>query len=128
MITIAIFDDMPILRETIKSYINMYEEEKGMQFSLYQFDSGEEFIEESSKYKIPFDLIFMDYYMKKLNGVETSMYIRKCNLVCDIVFVTSSENRYELMSVNPLQILSKPVQKEDIFNILNQIVTKMSNY
>lgn len=101
MITISIFDDMPILRETIKSYINMYEEEKGMQFSLYQFDSGEGFIEEFSKHKISFDLIFMDYYMKKLNGIETSMYIRKCNLVCDIVFVTSSENRYELISVNP---------------------------
>lgn len=126
LLNIVICDDMPILREYLEMLIHLYEEENGTQFNLYQFDSGEELLDKFDEHKICFDLIFMDYYMKKLTGVETAMHIRHHDTACNIVFLTSSDSRYEFMSVKPLQILSKPVQKEDVYKILNKVLVDKS--
>lgn len=46
MLTIGICDDRPLCRQLLETLIHLYEEEKNLLFDVYQFDSGEELIEE----------------------------------------------------------------------------------
>lgn len=123
MLNIALCDDIPILREILETLIHEYETENDIKFNIYQFDSGEELLKKYEENKTFFDVFFLDYYMKKMTGLETALHIRHYDKRCNIVFVTSSAKRYELLAANPLRILSKPVQKVDVFAILNGILS-----
>lgn len=123
MLKIALCDDTPILREILETLIHEYETENDIKFNIYQFDSGEELLKKYEENKTFFDVFFLDYYMKKMTGLETALHIRHYDKRCNIVFVTSSFKRYELLEADPLRILSKPVQKADVFAILNGVLS-----
>lgn len=123
MLKIALCDDTPILREILETLIHEYETENDIKFNIYQFDSGEELLKKYEENKTYFDVFFLDYYMKKMTGLETALHIRQYDKRCKIVFVTSSVKRYELLEADPLRILSKPVQKVDVYAILNGVLS-----
>ncbi len=122
LINIAICDDMPVLRECIEMLIHEYEKENGIRFNLLHFDSGEDLIDRFEEDRTFFHLLFLDYYMKELNGIETAKHIRKHNTQCHIVFVTSSEEYYKFLEVHPLKILRKPVQQYELNWILENVL------
>ncbi len=126
MLNIAICDDMPVFRNDIERLIHQFEEEKGVKFGLSFFESGEELIKKFDEDLNLIDVFFLDYFMQELNGVQTALHIRKKNSNCNIVFVTSavSGNLYEFMQVSPVGILSKPVKKEKIFEVMGKVVNK----
>ncbi len=123
MLNIALCDDIPVLREMLETLIHEYETENDTKFNIYQFDSGEELLKKCEENKTFFDVFFLDYYMKKMTGLDTALHIRHYDKKCNIIFVTSSIKRYELLEADPLRILSKPVHKEDIFSILNGVLS-----
>lgn len=101
MLKIALCDDIPILREILETLIHEYETENDIKFNIYQFDSGEELLKKYEENKTFFDVFFLDYYMKKMTGLETALHIRHYDKRCNIVFVTSSVKRYELTGGRP---------------------------
>ena len=129
MLNIGICDDFPINREIIKMIIRQYGEENDQTFSIWEFGSGEELIELLGKGDISFDLVFLDYYMKELTGLETAQKIRQLEQTrsrpaCSIVFITAMENTYGLMPVKPLRILRKPVSPGTINAILTFVLSE----
>ena len=123
MLNIALCDDMPVLRGILEMLINEYETRNNIKFNIYHFDSGEELLEKFEENRTFFDILFLDYYMKELTGLETALRIRRYDKKCSIVFVTSSLKRNELMAVDPLRILSKSPDKEEIFDILDRVLS-----
>ena len=123
MLNIVICDDMPIMRDDLDKIIRGYEIENDAQFNICQFENGEELIKKFDEDNTYFDLFFLDYYMKKLTGVETALHIRRYNTKCHIVFVTSSDSRYEFMKASPLQILQKPAKRESVYQILSKVLS-----
>ncbi|WP_335743704.1 response regulator [Thermoclostridium stercorarium] len=101
-------------------------------FNIWRFESGEELIDTLNKENISFDLLFLDYYMKKLTGLETAKKVRQLEVnsrlrpACSIVFVTSAENTYELLCVNPLRVVRKPVSQGIINEILTHVLSEKS--
>lgn len=129
MLNIGICDDFPIFRELIETCIQQYDEKKENIFNIRQFGSGEELLDWLDRENVRFDLLFLDYYMKKLTGLETAKRIRQMELngsksVCSIVFVTSMDDPYELMSVHPLRVIRKPVSQEIINDILDKVLAE----
>ncbi|TGE37210.1 response regulator [Desulfosporosinus fructosivorans] len=124
MLNIAICDDRPIQRKLLNLLIHEYEEQNGVRFNLYEFDSGEEIIEKFEENKDFFDLFFLDNFMKKLTGLQTALRIRYDNTECHIVFVTASDKQMQhaFMAASPLEILFKPLQQEDINKILDEVL------
>ena len=124
MLNIAICDDRPIQRKLLNLLIHEYEEQNGVRFNLYEFESGEEIIEKFDENKKFFDLFFLDNFMKKLTGLQTALRIREDNTSCHIVFVTASDKQLQLafMAASPLEILFKPLQQVDINIILDKVL------
>ncbi len=123
LLKIAICDDIPELRLILEMLLHEYEAENKLKFNIFQFDSGEELLEKYEENKVFFDIFFLDYHMKKLTGLDTALQIRSYDRQCNIVFVTSTLKRYELLAADPLRILSKPIQKEDVFAVLNRVLS-----
>lgn len=124
MLNIALCDDIPVLRDLLEMIIHEYEMVNNVQFSIYQFDSGEELLEKYREGHINFNLLFLDNYMKKLTGIKTALIIRKYYKSCHIVFVTASDVQHEFMAAAPLAILHKPVRIECIFEVLDKVLAE----
>ena len=129
MINIGICDDHPIHCEFIEASIRQSGEKNDGIFSIWKFGSGEELIDMLGKEDVSFDLLFLDYYMKELTGLETAKRIRQMEhagikRTCHIVFVTSLDNTHELMSVHPLRIVRKPVSPGIINGILACVLSE----
>ena len=133
MINIGICDDFPINCEIIETAILQYGEENNITFNIRKFNSGEELIDLISKEDICLDLLFLDYHMKELTGLETAQRIRQmensgCKPACCIVFVTSTDNTYEMMSVSPMRVIRKPVSPVMINKILARVLSEKERY
>ena len=72
---IAICDDEKYFRDVLKEQLNKYTNEYGVDFVYSEFSSGELLLESN----IDFDLIFIDYQMHSINGIDTIDFLRKRN-------------------------------------------------
>lgn len=88
------------------------------------FSSGEELLEAYSIGK--YDLLLMDIYMKKLNGVETITRIRELDNEIPVAFITTSkEFALESYRLSAIGYIEKPYSKDNIDEVLrNALILK----
>ena len=90
LIKIAICDDSNIDAEIMKTFIEDYYLKKNSFCEISLYSSGEELIETYQNGGNKYHLIFLDIFMKQLNGIETATLIRKNDESVKIVFCTVS--------------------------------------
>lgn len=87
------------------------------------FSSGEEFLTTFSGGS--YDLLFLDIYLKDLNGMETARHIREIDPDCKIIFTTSStEFAVESYDVNASWYLVKPFSYETFAKAMSHCETE----
>lgn len=107
MISIVICEDEKRSRSVLLKYLKQLEKELGESFDLTVFSSGEELL---NLYPHGTQIILMDIYMSKLNGVETVRKIRAFDEnVCVIFITTMSQYAIECYKVRAFGFLTKPV-------------------
>ncbi len=114
---IAICDDEPVLHKELKDALCMYGRDKNIPH-LYTtcFTSGKELLESNEI----FDIIFMDYQMKDMDGIETSEILRKNNDDTTIIFLSSYTSVvYDTFSVGAFRFLVKPLDMEKLYKALD---------
>ena len=72
MRTIVICDDVEIERLLLKEILSQYFEEINEEISIIEYDSGETLAADVEEGYVDMELLFLDIYMKKLNGMETA--------------------------------------------------------
>ena len=113
----AIVDDDAVIRRTIAEYMR---ELLGTKCETVPFSSGEEFLKawESGAY----DLIILDIFMDKLNGMDIARKIRETDKCVKIVFATTSnEFASESYEVNACYYLRKPFGIEQMKAMLGRL-------
>lgn len=123
MISIAICDDdyniTKKLEEIIEEYCNM----KSVEVTFKIFSSGEALLISEAQY----DILFLDIYMDGLNGIETAKHLRQKDKLVEIIFLTSfSGLTREALSVHAFEYLEKPIQKDIIFQQMDEVISKLS--
>ena len=109
---IAVCDDESFFRDNLKKLLIEYKTEKRIHMDIFEYESGEELL---SSEKI-FDIVFMDYQMTGINGLETARLLRLKNTICEIIFVTSfPEFILDSFEVQPFRFMLKPLQAEKIY-------------
>ena len=82
------------------------------------FDSGEAFLKAFEAGG--FDLVFMDIYMKGMDGVAAALEIRRQDNCCLLVFLTSSTDFMpDAFSCHAFEYITKPFSKERLFAVLS---------
>lgn len=113
---IAIVDDDHLLFETLNSYLT---ELLGGSVKIFYFKSGEEFLAAAPK---EFDLLLLDIFMGKLNGVEVAKKVRETDRTVKIVFcTTSNEFASESYEVNACYYLLKPFTRAGVKAMLDRL-------
>lgn len=112
---IAVCDDEPreanLLKELIDSYF-------GNLYITDVFCCGEELLENRKKY----DVFFLDIKLKDIDGLSIAETIRKRDTQAIIIFVTNYEDFYSrAFRVHAFEYLIKPVKKENLFKILEEV-------
>lgn len=130
MIKIGICDDELQYILKIKNIINKLLSEYLINYTIYEYLSGEELL---NNYPKDLDILILDIQMNLINGIETAKEIRKFDENLEIIFMTSfadfMQDGYE---VNAYRYLLKPITEEKIIkNILpciEGVIKKRNNY
>ena len=109
---IAIVDDLASDRLQLIGKLQAYMQQARIPFTLYEFDSGEAFLEAFSPGR--FSIVFLDIYMGGMTGMAVAHAIREQDFDCRLIFLTQSEEYLrEGYSVNAVHYLIKPVSDPD---------------
>lgn len=116
---IAICDDEMIFRQNLKSFIYSYKTERRLHIDVYEYPSGEALLKTDKA----FDIIFLDYQMSGINGMDVARELRQRNMACSIVFVTSyPQFVFESFEVQPYRFYVKPIAHAEIITLLNAFI------
>lgn len=116
---VAICDDDGIFRRKLKDILIEYKAEKRICIDISEFESGEEFLADSTVW----DIVFMDYQMNGLDGLETARKLKNKNPICSIIFITAyPEFIFESFEVQPFRFMLKPLENRKIYDALNSYI------
>lgn len=113
---VAICDDESYWRETLRDCLDEYSKKRRIDINIKYFADGISL----TKCSGDFDVIFLDYQMEKLNGIETAEKLRELNNDCIIIFVSAFPDvALDTFEVNAFRFLTKPIDKEKLFKSLD---------
>lgn len=113
---IAICDDEAFWINELRVLLEEYYITRHIDCYFTLFLSGTELLLTHDK----FDVIFMDYQMDDLNGIEAARKIRMQNNKCAIIFVSSYPDiAIDTFEVDAYRFLVKPFDKDKLFKSLD---------
>ena len=120
---IVLCDDVELERQILKELLTLYFEEKGEEISVIEYESGEALITDVEEGCLEADLLFLDIFMRDMNGMETARKLRKMNRKVPIVFLTSSPDfAIESYEVQASGYLLKPYDVEKIKELTSRLL------
>lgn len=115
----AICDDDEFFREKLKTFLINYKIKHRLHIDILEFEDGNALLNYSESY----DLVFLDYQMPNLNGMETARILRARKNICSIIFITSfPEFMIESFEVNTYRFLIKPLDTSKLSNYIDCFV------
>lgn len=122
---IIILDDQIEQIHIIKQLCNEYYSTNEVKVDIQTYSNPDEFLK--SNY-LDIDLLLLDIEMPNRSGLEIAHKVRSMNKRCFICFITNySDYMYESYDVHAFDYIMKPIEKERMFKLLNE-VTKYQNY
>ncbi len=113
---IAICDDEKVFHKELKDALCNYACDRNIDIYTFCFSNGTDLINSNEL----FDLIFMDYEMSGLDGIETSEFIRKNNDLTTIIFISAYPHVvFDTFSVNTFRFLTKPLDIKKMYDALD---------
>lgn len=117
-IKIAVCDDDEKDRRCIVDLLTEYLDGNDLYARIDVFDSGEKFLDGDTA---QYDLVFLDIFMKDINGMETAKKLIERNEKVQVIFAsTSTEYAAEAFSIEALHYLVKPVNREQLWRVLDK--------
>lgn len=102
----AICDDEKQFRQHIIDAIRQYSKQNNIYIDFDEFDNGFDLINSDKAY----DIIFLDYQMDEINGLDTAKKLREKNNLSEIIFLTSyPQIVFDTFQVNTFRFLIKPL-------------------
>ncbi len=122
---IAICDDEKIFRTELHNYLVAYKTERRIHIDIYEFENGKDFLDSD----LIFDMVFMDYQMPDLDGLETAKLLRLKNSLCSIVFITSYSDFFikDAFEVNTYRFFDKPISSDKIYTTLDTYINQQKD-
>lgn len=123
MLQVAICDDSPEIRATLRDDLNRFSAESGIDLTVAQFDCGEALLAHGTD---GVDLLILDIQMSGLDGLETARRIRATNQNLTIIFFTNYiQYALEGYEVQAYRFLLKPLTYEQFSDVVGKTLTEL---
>ncbi|MBQ9314649.1 MAG: response regulator transcription factor [Clostridia bacterium] len=121
---VAICDDEPLFCEQLKNAIYNYSNKYNLDTVIEIFYNGSQLLKNDK-----FDIIFLDYQMPGLDGLQTAHALRKNNHQCTIIFLTSfPEIVYDTFQFETFRFLIKPLDTTKLHEALDSYRKRIETY
>lgn len=108
-------DDRRLVRE-LTPVIYKHARERRIELVIDEFRSGEELLKSRRAY----DMVFLDYQMGGIDGLDAARMLREKNANCAIVFMTGFPDFvYDAFEVNAFRFMKKPVTGSELLGIFD---------
>lgn len=115
---VAICDDEKPMQIALEKLLDEYSRIRNIDISIDKFENGHDLIKAINERE--YEIVFMDYQMQDIDGMETSRLIRNKNNECIIIFVSAyPEIAVESYEVNTFRFIVKPINKEKLFKAID---------
>lgn len=123
---IAICEDNKSCRKSLINNILIYSKNNNLNIDIAEFEDGTEILNNFKQNE--YNIIFLDIYMKSLDGIETARKIRDLDKACLIIFSTISEGHaLDAYSVQAIDYLVKPITYKQLEYTLNRCIPMVSS-
>ena len=120
---IAICDDEIPMHDLLKRHLDSYARKRNLSVMYSDYTGGQELL----AFPQDLDLIFMDYQMKDLDGLETARRLRAAHIDTPIIFLTSFPHIvFDTFEVNAYRFLVKPVDPEKLTAAMDGLLSDQS--
>ena len=111
VIRVAVCDDIKEDRNALIKILSDYLDKNNLYVEIDEFPSGEAFLaSDTTRYQ----LVFMDIFMDKLNGMETAKKLIRDNNKVQIVFAA------EAFTIEALHYIVKPIEETQVYGVLDK--------
>lgn len=122
--TVAVCDDERIWADELDRLLNEYGNARHLDIFIYYYTDGVSLIESGKT----FDIVFMDFQMEGLNGIETARRINALKPDGIIIFVSAYTNvAMDTFEVKAYRFLAKPINKEKLFKAIDDYRVEMES-
>lgn len=116
---VAICDDETVFRNNLKAVLFAYKSERRLHIDIYEYITGDALLRAGKA----FDMVFLDYQMPGIDGMEVARELRRRNFTCSIVFVTSyPQFILDSFEVQPYRFFIKPLKDDAIISLMNTFI------
>lgn len=115
---VAICDDEKPMQIALEKLLDEYSKLRKIDISVDKFENGHDLIKTLNERE--YEIVFMDYQMDDIDGMETSRVIRSKNNENIIIFVSAyPEIAVDSYEVNTFRFIVKPINKEKLFKAID---------
>lgn len=120
----AICDDEKSMQTVLENLLDEYRKIRNIDVSIDKFDNGHDLIRALNEKE--YEIVFMDYQMDDIDGMETSRLIRNKNNESIIIFVSAyPEIAVDSYEVNAFRFIVKPIKKEKLFKAIDDYLNSI---
>lgn len=124
-IRIAVVEDEAEQYEYVKKLLAEWSTQRGESITVTHVTCAEEYLISYNQPDI-FDILFLDVYMKHMNGMELAKEIRKYDREVQMVFLTGvSDYVFEGYEIGAVRYLLKPVLQDKLAETMTVCLEKM---
>lgn len=121
---IAIVDDIAQERKELRERLEKQLERRALLADIFEYESGESFLDAAKDQR--FTVLFLDIYMKGMNGIETAKKLRSFDTDCLLVFTTTStDHALDGFRVRAMHYLVKPYSEEELGSLTGEILRRI---
>lgn len=117
--TAAICDDEKVFHKNLAVLICKYIKSRNIEIYTDFYENGEELLKSEKEY----DIIFLDYQMNGINGIETAEKLRESNSDSVIIFISAyPAAALDAYEVKTFRFLVKPIDESKLFRALDDYI------
>ncbi len=122
---IVICDDDKVMHGEVKELLEQYRKNGNYTYDIYSCFSAKDLLEMSEGYNI----ILLDIDMPEVDGIQAAKELAKRGIETNIIMLTSKRERFkEAFKIGATRFVTKPIEKEEFFEALDNAFLSLAGY